>query len=159
VGGSRVSRFQAPLIQRLAPTADTAQSRPERPLHTCLDSIVRIVRHWPRLLLRRLRVPQIDMQTLDLFDQQQNRFSGCAKIVIAIGIKTCAPRAKLLDLALVQPIAQGRSNQQGLAPQSNSVALGSSPRAHCALVVCGLWAGTECRASSDILRRLERENG
>jgi hypothetical protein len=33
------------------------------------------------------------------------------------------------------------------ADQSNSVALGSSPRAHCALVDCGLWAGTECRAS------------
>jgi hypothetical protein len=33
------------------------------------------------------------------------------------------------------------------ADQSNSVALGSSPRAHRALVDCGLWAGTECRAS------------
>jgi hypothetical protein len=99
------------------------------------------------------------MQMLDLVDQQQNRLPGCAKIVIAIGIKTCAPRAKLLDLALVQPIAQGRSIQRGLAPQSNSVALGSSPRAHRALVVCGLWAGIECRASSDILRRSGRENG
>ncbi len=152
------------------------------------------------------------MQTLDLFDQQQNRFSGRVKIVIAIGMKTRAPGAKLLDLALVQPIAQGRpppaassshaftlstssrrfsiaskrvrysltsrammsksvnsqprngsqctrSIQQGLAPQSNSVALGSSPRARRALVVCGLWAGTECRASGHILRRLERENG
>jgi len=47
------------------------------------------------------------MQTLDLFDQQQNRFSGRAKIVIAVGTKTCAPGAKQLDLALVQPIAQG----------------------------------------------------
>jgi hypothetical protein len=48
------------------------------------------------------------MQTLDLFDQQQNRFSGRAKIVIAVGTKTRAPGAKQLDLALVQPIAQGR---------------------------------------------------
>ena len=99
------------------------------------------------------------MQTLDLFDQQQNRFSGCAKIMIAIGMKTHAPGTKLLDLALVQPIAQGRSIQQGLAPQSNSVALGSSPRAQRALVGCGLWARTECRASSNILRRLGCENG
>jgi hypothetical protein len=159
VGGSRVSRFPASAIQRLAPTLDTAQSRRQRPIHTCLHWIVRIARRWPRLLLRRLRVPQIDMQMLDLVDQQQNRLPGCAKIVIAIGIKTCAPRAKLLDLALVQPIAQGRSIQRGLAPQSNSVALGSSPRAHRALVVCGLWAGTECGASSDILRHSGRENG
>ena len=48
-------------------------------------------------------------------------------------------------------IACTQSIQQELAPQSNSVALGSSPRAHCALVVCGLWAGTECRASSEHL--------
>ena len=27
------------------------------------------------------------------------------------------------------------------------------------MVVCGLWAGTECRARSNILRRLEPENG
>jgi hypothetical protein len=46
------------------------------------------------------------MQTLDLFDQQQNRFSGRAKIVIAVSLKTRSPGAKLLDLALVQPIAQ-----------------------------------------------------
>jgi hypothetical protein len=79
-----------------------------------LDSIVRIARRRPRLLLRRLRVPQIDMQTLDLFDQQQNRFTGRAKIVIAIGMKTRAPGAKLLDLALVQPIAQGRPPPRAL---------------------------------------------
>ena len=46
------------------------------------------------------------MQTLDLFDQQQNGFSGRAKIVIVVRMKTRAPGAKLLDLALVQPIAQ-----------------------------------------------------
>jgi hypothetical protein len=79
-----------------------------------LDFIVRIARRWPRLLLRRLRVPQIDMQTLDLFDQQQNRFSGRPKIVIAIGMKTYAPGTKLLDLALVQPIAQGRPPPRSL---------------------------------------------
>ena len=106
--------FRGPRFQRLAPTADTAQSRPERPMHACLDSIVRIARRRRRLLLRRLRVPQIDMQTLDLFDQQQNRFSGRAKIVIAIGMKTRAPGAKLLDLALVQPIAQGRPPPRSL---------------------------------------------
>ena len=83
-------------------------------MHACLDSIVRIARRRRRLLLRRLRVPQIDMQTLDLFDQQQNRFSGRAKIVIAIGMKTRAPGAKLLDLALVQPIAQGRPPPRSL---------------------------------------------
>jgi hypothetical protein len=59
------------------------------------------------LLLRRLRGPQIDVQTLDLFDQQQNRFSGGAKIVIAVEKKkTRAPGAELLDLVFVQPIAQ-----------------------------------------------------
>ena len=53
------------------------------------------------------------MQTLDFFDQQENRFSGRAKLVIAIGNKTRAPGAELLDLALVQTIAQ-RSTSQGL---------------------------------------------
>jgi hypothetical protein len=61
------------------------------------------------LLLRGLRVPQVDVQTLDLFDQQENRFSGRAKLVIAVGKKTRAPEAELLDLALVQTIGQ-RSN-------------------------------------------------
>ena len=55
--------------------------------------------------------------------------------------------------------ARTRSIQRGLAPQSNSVALGSSPCARRALVGCGLWAGTECRASSGILRRLGRQDG
>ena len=53
------------------------------------------------ILLRRLRVPQVDVQTLDLFDQQENCFSGRAKLVIAVGKKTGAPGAELLDLALV----------------------------------------------------------
>jgi hypothetical protein len=79
-----------------------------------LDSIVRIGRRRLSLLVRRLRVPQVDMQTLDLFDQQQNRFSGRAKIVTAIGMKTRAPGAKLLDLALVQPIVQARPPPRSL---------------------------------------------
>jgi hypothetical protein len=71
-------------------------------------SLIRLV-----LLLRRLRVPQVDVQTLDLFDQQENRLSGRAKLLIAAGKKTRAPGAELLDLALVQTIAQ-RSVHQGL---------------------------------------------
>ena len=59
-----------------------------------------------RLPLRRLRVPQVDVQTLDLFDQQENRLSGRAKLMIAARKKTRAPGAELLDLALVQTIAQ-----------------------------------------------------
>jgi hypothetical protein len=53
------------------------------------------------MLLRRLRVPQVDVQTLDLFDQQENRFSGRAKLLIATVDKTRAPGAELFDLALV----------------------------------------------------------
>ena len=56
------------------------------------------------LLLHRLRVPQVDVQTLDLFDQQENRLSGRAKLLIAARKKTRAPGAELLDLALVQTI-------------------------------------------------------
>jgi hypothetical protein len=52
------------------------------------------------------RVPQIDVKALDLLDQQENRLSGRAKIVIAVGIETRAPRAELLDLGLIQTIAQ-----------------------------------------------------
>jgi hypothetical protein len=65
------------------------------------------------LLLRRLRVPQVDVQPLDLFDQQENRLSGRAKLLIAARKKPRAPGAELLDLALVQTIAQ-RSVHQGL---------------------------------------------
>ena len=66
-----------------------------------------------RLPLRRLRVPQVDVQPLDLFDQQENRLSGRAKLLIAARKKTRAPGAELLDLALIQTIAQG-SVHQGL---------------------------------------------
>ena len=59
-------------------------------------SLVRLV-----MLLRRLRVPQVDVQTLDLFDQQENRFSGRAKLLNATVDKTRAPGAELFDLALV----------------------------------------------------------
>ena len=89
-----------------SPTADTAQSRPQRPIQVCLDLTVPIILSRLVLLLRRLRVPQVDVQTLDLFDQQENRLSGRAKLVIAVGKKTGAPGAELLDLALIQTIAQ-----------------------------------------------------
>jgi hypothetical protein len=59
-----------------------------------------------RLPLRRLRVPEVNVQTLDLFDQQENCLSGRAKIGSAVRQKTSAPGAELLDLALVQTIAQ-----------------------------------------------------
>jgi hypothetical protein len=59
-------------------------------------SLIRLV-----VLLRRLRVPQVDVQTLDLLDQQENRLSGRAKLRIATGRKTRAPSAELLDLGLV----------------------------------------------------------
>jgi hypothetical protein len=78
-----------------------------------LDWVVRIGRRRPVLFLGRLCRPQIDVQTLDLFDQQQNRLSGRAKLVTAVDKKTRAPGAELLDLALVQTIAQ-RSTSQGL---------------------------------------------
>jgi hypothetical protein len=71
-------------------------------------SLIRLV-----MLLRRLHAPQVDVQTLDLFDQQENRFSGRAKLLIAAVNKTRAPGAQLFDLALVQSIAQ-RSVRQGL---------------------------------------------
>jgi hypothetical protein len=59
-------------------------------------SLIRLV-----MLLRRLRVPQVDVQTLDLFDQQENCSSGRAKLLIADVNKTGAPGAELFDLALV----------------------------------------------------------
>jgi hypothetical protein len=53
------------------------------------------------------------VQTLDLFDQQEDRFSGRAKLLIAPVEKTHAPGAELFDLALIKAIAQ-RSVHQGL---------------------------------------------
>ena len=92
---------------------DTAQSRSQRPIQTCFDMTVPISLIRLALLLRRLRVPEVNVQTLDLFDQQENRLSGRAKLLIAARKKTRAPRAELLDLVLVQTIGQ-RSIHQGL---------------------------------------------
>ena len=94
-------------------TTDTAQSGAQRPIQTGFDMTVPISLIRLALLLRRLRVPQVDVQTLDLFDQQENRLSGRAKLLVAARKKTRAPGAELLDLALVQTIAQ-RSVHQGL---------------------------------------------
>jgi len=94
-------------------TTDTAQSGPQRPIKVCFDITVPISLFRLVMLLRRLRVPQVDVQTLDLLDQQENRLSGRAKLRIAAGRKTRAPSAELLDLALVQTIGQ-RSVHQGL---------------------------------------------
>ena len=101
------------LGRRLFTTPDTAQSGPQRPIQARFDmtvpiSLIRLVVH-----LRCLHVPQVDVETLDLFDQQENRLSGRAKLLIVGGRKTRAPSAELLDLGLVQTIAQ-RSVHQGL---------------------------------------------
>jgi hypothetical protein len=82
-------------------TTDTAQSGPQRPIKACFDMTVSISLIRLVVLLRRLRVPQVDVQTLDLLDQQENRLSGRAKLRIAAGRKTRAPSAELLDLGLV----------------------------------------------------------
>ena len=95
-------------------TTDTAQSGPQRPIQACFDMTVPISLIRMALLLHRLRVPQVDVQTLDLFDQQENRLSGRAKLLIAARKKTRAPGAELLDLALVQTIAQRSVHHQGL---------------------------------------------
>ena len=94
-------------------TADTAQSGPQRPIQACFDMTVPVGLIRVALLLRRLRGPQVNVQTLDLFDQQENRLSGRAKLLIAARKKTRAPGTELLDLALVQTIGQ-RSVHQGL---------------------------------------------
>ena len=84
---------------------------------TIAISLIRLIRLV--MLLRRLRVPQVDVQTLDLFDQQENCFSGRAKLLIADVDKTRAPGAELFDLALVQTIAQ-RSVHQGLGQSTTA---------------------------------------
>jgi hypothetical protein len=89
-----------------SPTTDTAQSGPQRPIEACFDMTVPISLIRLALLVSRLCAPQVDVQTLDLFDQQENRLSGRAKLLIVARKKTRAPGAELLDLALVQTIAQ-----------------------------------------------------
>lgn len=87
-------------------TADTAQPGPERPI----DGFVRLTLclRWLDLtfLARRFRIPEIDVKALDLFDQQEDGLTGRAKIVVAVGIQTRAPGPELLDLRLIQTIAQ-----------------------------------------------------
>ena len=87
---------------------------------TIVISLIRLIRLIRLImLLRRLRVPQVDVQTLDLFDQQENCFSGRAKLLIADVNKTRAPGAELFDLAFVQTIAQ-RSVHQGLGQSTTA---------------------------------------
>jgi hypothetical protein len=67
-----------------------------------------------RLLTRGLRIPEIDVKALDLLDQQEDGLTGRAKIVVAVRIQTRAPGAELLDLGLIQTIAQ--RSPSGLGP-------------------------------------------
>jgi hypothetical protein len=72
-----------------------------------VDLLVLLIGQTLRALLpRRLRIPQIDMKTLDLLDQHENRFTGRAEIVAAVRHQTRAPGSKLVDLALVQALVQ-----------------------------------------------------
>jgi hypothetical protein len=90
----------------ISPTADATQPAPERPIETCLGLNLRLDVFDLGFLARRFRIPEIDVKTLDLFNEQEDRLSRRAKVVIAVRIETCAPRAELLDLGLVQTIAQ-----------------------------------------------------
>lgn len=87
-------------------TEDAGQSDPEAPPRTFVDSTIRIGLLRDLVLLRGFRGPEVDVKTLDLFDQDENCLSGCAQIVITTRSKARAPRAELVDLALVQTIAQ-----------------------------------------------------
>jgi hypothetical protein len=87
-------------------TEDAGQFDSEAPTRTFVDLNIRIGLLRDPGLLRGFRGPEVDVKTLDLFDQHENCFSGCAQIVITIRSKARAPRAELVDLALVQTIAQ-----------------------------------------------------
>ena len=87
-------------------TADAAQPGAERPIDTGVTLKLRIGIPEVTLLGRRFRIPEIDVQAFDLFDQQEDCFSRSAKVVISVGIETRAPGAELLDLGLIQTIAQ-----------------------------------------------------
>jgi len=50
---------------------------------------------------RRFCVPEIDVQSLDLFDQHQDRFAGCAHVRALVSAKTCSPGTQLVQLRLV----------------------------------------------------------
>ena len=47
-------------------------------------------------------MPQVDMQSLDLLDQQQDRLTGCAHVETLVARETAAPRAELIELCLIQ---------------------------------------------------------
>lgn len=87
-------------------TEDAGQFDPEAPPRTFVDLKIRIGLLHDLVLMRGFRGPEVDVKTLDFFDQHENCFSGCAQIVITTRSKARAPRAKLVDLALVQTIAQ-----------------------------------------------------
>lgn len=61
--------------------------------------------------LRRLRIPHVDVESLDLLDKQEDRFTGGAQL-LALGVrKTRSPPSQLVDLALVQTLAQVASRR------------------------------------------------
>jgi len=88
-------------------TADTPQAREQRAIQVRGGSSIFVTGARPLLFGHRLRIPQVDVQPLDLFDQQENRLSGRAKLMILLAGETGSPATELLDLVLVQTPAQG----------------------------------------------------
>ena len=50
------------------------------------------------------RVPQVDVEQLDLLDQEEDRAAGGPDLVPAIGQQTLAPCPQNLELVFVEPL-------------------------------------------------------
>jgi hypothetical protein len=103
--GGGVERVSARFATRPA-SCDASQATSERVVEAPVGSILFAAYV---LLLRKvngLRVPEVDMQSVDLLDQQEDRFPGRADLVARVLRQTRAPAAQLFDLVLVETTAQ-----------------------------------------------------
>jgi hypothetical protein len=64
-----------------------------------------------RLDLRRLRVPQVDVERFDFLDQQQDCLAGGTQLFALRARQSRSPAPKLVDLVLVKTLAQGSSRR------------------------------------------------
>ena len=62
---------------------------------------------------RRLGVPEVDVQSLDLLDQQEDRSPRGPDIGTVVGTQTVAPRAQLVELRFIQPFVDDGQSTTG----------------------------------------------
>jgi hypothetical protein len=88
----------------LAACAPAGEAQPigQRAMEIRLEAFVPV---RGRLETRLLRVPQVDVERLDLFDQEEDRLAGCPQLVTVRAGEPRPPTPELIDLVFVEAFA------------------------------------------------------